>query len=76
MRRFIGSLSALGLLTLALGCCHTAGVCDCDNCACAGCNVYNVPPVGAPIGKPLPAAKPETLKEMPKEKKELEEQAN
>ncbi len=41
MRRWLGLLTACGLLALsAAGCCYTAGVCDCagpDHDPCYGC---------------------------------------
>jgi hypothetical protein len=47
MRRLLSSLAALGLVSVVLGCHHTAGMCDCDICndmctygpagTCGGC---------------------------------------
>jgi hypothetical protein len=71
MRRpFILTLT-LGLMGAALGCHHTAGVCDCDR----GFNgygqapvMYQAPLVPAPLPPPAPtsATQGEQLKEMPK----------
>lgn len=38
MRRLIAALAGLGLLAAALGCHHTAGMCDCDIISHCGCN--------------------------------------
>ncbi len=38
MRRWFVSLAALGLFGMALGCGHTAGVCDCDIDGSGCCN--------------------------------------
>jgi hypothetical protein len=51
MRRLILSLSAVSILGMAVGCTHTAGSCDCTDL-----------PAWA-----KPKAKPEAIKEMPKE---------
>jgi hypothetical protein len=69
MRRAFVLLSALSLLGAGVGCHLTTGVCDCDtrtgvpSCYLyygAGVHAEHVPPVAA-------AAKPEVIKEMPKE---------
>ena len=57
-------LSALGLLSGALGC-HTAGICDCDNHV--PCCVGGGP--GAEHGDaitPFAASSPETVRELPR----------
>jgi hypothetical protein len=54
MRRLILSFSALSLLGMAAGCVHTAGTCDCDGVHKAAVAV-------------MPVAKPEPIKELPKE---------
>jgi hypothetical protein len=62
MRRLILSLSALSLLGMAVGCTHTAGVCDCDGGHHAVAPVMPgvVPePIKAPV-KEAPAPKPKT----------------
>jgi hypothetical protein len=67
MRRLIFSFSALSLLAMAVGCTHTAGQCDCDhNGTCVGC----LPHAAAP------AAKPEQLKELPKDAPKETEQTS
>jgi hypothetical protein len=53
MRRLLSSLMALGLLGAALGCHHTAGVCDCDDHGNAA--VVQPPPGSMPPLKPQPA---------------------
>ena len=63
MRRLIFSLSALSLLAMAVGCTHTAGQCDCDG-------------TGKPQANAMPAAKPEPIKELPKEAPKETEQAS
>jgi len=59
-------LSVVGLLGLALGCCHQkadhwAGVCDCDT------RTYNCRTGPTGIDAMIVAPKAEALKEMPKE---------
>jgi hypothetical protein len=56
MRRLILSVSALSLMGLMVGCVHTAGVCDCNGNGISNGN-----------GKVAAVAKPEPIKEMPKE---------
>jgi hypothetical protein len=38
MRRLVAGLAGLGLLAAALGCHHTAGMCDCDVISHCGCD--------------------------------------
>jgi hypothetical protein len=50
MRRAWALFASVGLVTLALGCCHVAGICDCeapcDPCGChGGCNGNGHPPM-------------------------------
>lgn len=59
MRRFFAILTAIGLMTAAVGCCCTTGVCDCDN-GCGGCGA------SAPAHAEPPTIKPDSAKPMPK----------
>ena len=67
MGRLIVSLSFLGLMGMALGCNHTAGMCDCDprtyGCR-SGPGGYDLIPAAAS----MPQA--ELLKQIPKAKEE------
>jgi hypothetical protein len=60
MRRLILSVSAMSLLAMTVGCVHTAGVCDCD---------------GTAPHKLVAGAKPEPIKEMPKDTPKEKEKA-
>ena len=63
MRHILNALTGLVLLSSALGCHHTCGVCDCtDHTPCAGaCCAGSIQPV--PAGQVIQA---EPLKVMPK----------
>lgn len=73
MRRMILLALGLGIIGTAAGCCHVAGVCDCDGpggCNCGGSPtaaleaVAQPAPYGGPIvapathGEPIPAPRP------------------
>ena len=88
MRRLISSLSAIGLLAAAIGCNHTAGVCDCDtvtygcggccgNCGISGTQYGCCAPGAGGMLAPVPGAIApkviEPIKEMPKEKEKEKE---
>jgi len=74
MRRFLVSLTALGLLGVVVGCrCIGDGFdcdCCCDCCETGACGCDAPPPaMGPPPGpatKPASPATPESIKEMPK----------
>lgn len=55
MRRLLAGVFAAGLLALA-GCCHTAGVCDCDSGGCCGESegIIGAPPGGMPSWSAMP----------------------
>jgi hypothetical protein len=67
MRRTFVLLAGLGLMSLALGCHHTAGMCDCEGpgnpCVYGGCGIGHGP---GPIAAPAPTLRPEPIKELPK----------
>jgi hypothetical protein len=65
MRRLIFSLFALSLVAMAVGCTHTAGQCDCDGNG-----------NGKPHASVMPAAKPEQIKELPKDAPKETEQVS
>jgi hypothetical protein len=68
MRSLLSSLFAAGLLGLSLGCCHTAGVCDCDmpHGHCSAPPLV-ASPTAAPVAAPTVTTKPEALKDLPKD---------
>jgi hypothetical protein len=44
MSRLFTSLAALGLLSVVFGCCHVAGICDCDRWVDHCCYGPTTPP--------------------------------
>ncbi len=65
MRRVLASTSAALLLAAALGCHHTAGMCDCAHEDCWHGYNANHPNSGAPGTKEEPI-KPEPIKALPR----------
>jgi len=68
MRRLAFVMFGLGMFLAAEGCCHTAGVCDCEGAPppCAPpATALPAGPHGGPAG--APAGGPEVIREMPKQ---------
>jgi hypothetical protein len=62
MRRLLALLTLCGIMGIAAGCNHTAGVCDCE----AGPVPAWIPPHPVPATGIIAPAPPEAIKSMPK----------